>query len=81
MASQMLLAGATPDPHRGKEQDQMKAPEPLPVFEFSAEEMEQAEQASKYINEQAERASKEMARLAADLFGEEQEQIGNNRNH
>lgn len=48
----------------------MKAPESLPVFEFSAEEMEQAE-----------RASKEMARLAADLFGEEQEQIGNNRNH
>jgi uncharacterized membrane protein YesL len=39
----MLLAGATPDPHRGKEQEPMKAPEPLPVFEFSAEEMEQAE--------------------------------------
>ena len=56
----------------------MKAPEPLPVFEFSAEEMEQAEQASKYINEQAEQASKEMARLAADLFGEEQEQSESN---
>ena len=78
MASHLLLAGATPDPHRGKEQEPMKAPEPLPVFEFSAEEMEQAEQASKYINEQAEQASKEMARLAADLFGEEQEQSESN---
>ena len=42
------------------------------------EEMEQAEQASKYINEQAEQASKEMARHAADLFGEEQEQSESN---
>ena len=56
----------------------MKAPEPLPVFEFSAEEMEQAEQASKYINEQAEQAAKGMAQLAADLFGEEQEQSESN---
>ena len=72
MASHLLLAGATPDPHRGKEQEPMKAPELLPAFEFSAEEMEQAEQASKYINDQAEQASKEMERLAADLFGEEQ---------
>lgn len=78
MASRLLLAGAPPDPHRGKEQEPMKAPEPLPVFEFSAEEMEQAEQASKYINDQAEQASKEMEQLAADLFGEEQEQSESN---
>lgn len=52
----------------------MTAPEPLPVFEYSAEELEQAERASKYINEQAEQASKAMAAQAVDLFGEEQEQ-------
>ena len=46
--------------------------EPLPVDGLPAEIMEQAEQASKYINEQAEQAAKGMARLAADLFGEEQ---------
>ena len=44
----------------------------MEIREMSAEEMEQAEQASKYINEQAEQAAKGMARLAADLFGEEQ---------
>lgn len=55
--------------------------EPLPVDGLPAEIMEQAEQASKYINEQAEQAAKGMAQLAADLFGEEQEQIGNNRNY
>lgn len=59
----------------------MEQIEPLPVDELPAEVMEQAEQASKYINEQAEQAAKEMAELAADLFGEEQEQIENNRNH
>ena len=52
--------------------------EPLPVDGLPAEIMEQAEQASKYINEQAEQAIKEMERLAADLFGEEQEQSENN---
>lgn len=52
--------------------------EPLPVDGLPAEIMEQAEQASKYINDQAEQASKEMERLAADLFGEEQEQSESN---